>query len=79
MAKYMVQVRWTQELSYSRLVEAGSLQEARDVATAMDPDEGFDPRGLSFGDVVSDVEAVLDGQTVAINGCPLQQQEVDDE
>lgn len=79
MAKYMVQVRWTQELSHSRLVEAGSLQEARDVATGLDPNGGFDPRSLSFGDVVSDVEAVLDGQTVAINGCPLQQQEVDDE
>jgi hypothetical protein len=70
MAKFNIVVTWTQELSVEKEVEATSLEEATRMALAIDPNEDVDEH-LNWGDVVSDIEAMVDGETVGMNNCPF--------
>jgi hypothetical protein len=71
MAKFNIVVTWIQELSVEKEVEAASLEEATQMALAIDPNEDVDDEDLQWGDVVSDIEAMVDGETVGMNNCPF--------
>lgn len=75
MAKFSIVVSWTQELSVEKEVEAASLEEATQMALAIDPNEGVEDKDLVWGDVVSDIEAMVDGEEVGINNCPFGEEE----
>lgn len=75
MAKFYIVVRWTQELSVEKEVEAASLEVATQMALAIDPNEDVDDEDLVYGDVVSDINHVVDGKEVGINNCPFGEEE----
>jgi hypothetical protein len=68
--KRKIVVTWTQELSVEREVECDTA-EAAEEALAIDPND-IDPKTVIFGDIVSDVEAMVDGETVGVNNCPFE-------
>lgn len=85
MPKFHVRVEWTQELVLKTEVEADSLEAAKEIAISIDPNalELVDfARDVEFGDVVSDVDAMVDGNMVGCNNMPFvdgDDEEVDDD
>lgn len=63
MKKFAIKVEWTQYMSHERVVECDTLEEAVEIATSFDPNSssGLD---VVAGDVISDVEAFVDGVPV---------------
>lgn len=72
MAKFKVKVEWTQYLSIEREVEADDLTEAAELAAEIDPNGDINPAEIVFGDIVSEVEASIDGEVVAVDNCTVE-------
>jgi hypothetical protein len=70
MAKFYVQLEWTQYMSIDKEIEAESYEEAKTKALAIRIDQ-VGPEEIVLGDVVDDVMHLVDGERIGCNGMPL--------
>jgi hypothetical protein len=73
MKKFKVLIAWTQEMSIEREIEAKNAKEAAELALEIDPND-VDPSECLRGDIVSDVETMVDGDQVGVNNCPFEEE-----
>jgi hypothetical protein len=69
MAKFNVQVEWTQYMSIDKDIEADSYEEAKTKALEIYIDR-VGPEEIIFGEVVDDVITIMDGEHIGCNGMP---------
>lgn len=76
MPSYHVRVEWTQELSFEKEVEADDFETAKKIALGIDPrdmtGDQFAAGEFILGEVVSDIDAYVDGDQVGVNGNDIE-------